>query len=144
MRANYVEALRDISLCIYDGWVRECQTETNHNEYFFLIWSLLASFVERFSLPFWGAVNWWHDNEPDRVKISSHWVSRATTHYKRNFIGVMPIQQENILGDIRRTSARALKTLSLVFGSPSEQFCPKITFSMVVSKRNLSFPVLSS
>ena len=47
----------------------------------------------------------------------------------------MAIQQENILGDVRRTSTWAQKTLSLVFGSPSEQFCPKITFSMVVSKR---------
>ena len=49
----------------------EGQTETYHKGVF-LIWSLLASFAERFSSPFWGAVNWWRDNEPDRVKISSH------------------------------------------------------------------------
>ena len=49
----------------------EGQTETYHKGVFFIC-SLLASFAERFSSPFWGAVNWWRDNEPDRVKISSH------------------------------------------------------------------------
>ena len=77
-------------------------------------------------------------NEPDRVKIPSSVRSvapRPTLKYI-DFIAVMAIQQENILGDVRRTSTWAQKTLSLVFGSPSEQFCPKITFSMVVSKRH--------
>ena len=33
-----------------------------------------------FSSPFWGAVNWWRDNEPDRVKISSHRVLGQSRH----------------------------------------------------------------
>ena len=58
----------------------EGQTETYHKGVFFLIWSLFASFAERFSSPFWGAVNWWRDNELDRVKILSHRVLGQSRH----------------------------------------------------------------